>query len=235
MAKTTASKMKSTESTKKEGKQINAAEKSKVTKSAKTTKTTESTKKEKKSVKKTELPAKVTAKKKAALKNIEPQILMPTVNEDLAENKNIEQTNTTPIRYSDEDLEVFRSVIEMNRLEALDELRMLEERITDLNQSDINENMVYSDHMGEQGSEAMEKEKAYAQRQRITEYIQKLNEAMARIEDKTYGICRMCNCLIAKERLLAVPITTLSASWKIHQKYPADGIDRIESINKNKK
>jgi RNA polymerase-binding transcription factor DksA len=88
--------------------------------------------------------------------------------------------------------------------------------------------MIYSMHMAEQGSEAMEKEKTYAQIQRINDYIKKLDEAMLRIKDKTYGICRVCNCLIAKERLLAVPVTTLSASYKIHQKCPDDGVDRIE-------
>ena len=90
--------------------------------------------------------------------------------------------------------------------------------------------MIYSMHMGEQGSEPMEKEKTYAQIQRINEYIKKLDDALERIKDKTYGICRVCGILIAKERLLAVPITTLSASWKIHNRCPEDGIDKIMAI-----
>lgn len=135
------------------------------------------------------------------------------------------------VRYSDEDLEIFRQRILELRKEAIDELRMLKDRLDDLNSYDFaEESMIYSMHMAEQGSEAMEKEKTYAQIQRINEYIKKLDEALQRIKDKTYGICRVCGCLIAKERLMAVPITTLSASYKIHKKCPEDGIDKIEPL-----
>lgn len=132
------------------------------------------------------------------------------------------------LRYADRDLSAFRSNIERAREEALEELRMLRERLEDLTSSEAaDESAIYSMHMAEQGSEALEKEKTYAQIQRIQDYIRKLDDALQRIDEKTYGICRMCGILIAKERLLAVPITTLSASYKIHQKCPADGIDRI--------
>ena len=59
----------------------------------------------------------------------------------------------------------------------------------------------------------------------------KLDDALSRINEKTYGICRVCGILIAKERLLAVPITTLSASYKIRKECPVDGIDKIEARN----
>ena len=105
---------------------------------------------------------------------------------------------------------------------------MLRERLDDLTNSENNdESAVYSMHMAEQGSEAVEKEKTYAQIQRAQDYLRKLEEAIARVNDKTYGICRMCGILISKERLLAVPITTLSASFKIQQRCPEDGVDRI--------
>jgi RNA polymerase-binding transcription factor DksA len=133
--------------------------------------------------------------------------------------------------YPDKDLEMFEIVIQEAKREAMDELRMLKERLEDLNSYDLaEESMIYSMHMGEQGSEPMEKEKTYAQIQRSNEYLKKLDDALNRIKDKTYGICRVCGILIAKERLLAVPITTLSASWKIHQRCPADGVDRIEAV-----
>ncbi len=137
------------------------------------------------------------------------------------------------VRYSDKDLGIFKARIIEMKDEALEELRMLKERLDDLNNYDFaEESMIYSMHMAEQGSEAMEKEKTYAQIQRINEYIKKLDEALDRIKLKTYGICRVCHCLIAKERLLAVPVTTLSASYKIHKKCPEDGIDRIEPLRK---
>lgn len=133
------------------------------------------------------------------------------------------------MRYSDEELEEFRVVILDSKFETLDELQMLKERLDDLTNFDsAEESMIYSMHMAEQGSEAAEKEKTYAQIQRINEYLMKLEEALVRINNKTYGICKMCNIKIAKERLMAVPITTLSASYKIHKVCPTDGIDKIE-------
>lgn len=136
-------------------------------------------------------------------------------------------------RYSDDDLEEFRVRIIEVRHEALDELRMLRERLEDYTSYDFaEESMIYSMHMAEQGPEALEQEKTYAQVQRISEYIKKLDDALIRIKDKTFGVCRVCKCLIAKERLLAVPITTLSAAYKIHKKCPQDGIDRIEPLKK---
>jgi RNA polymerase-binding transcription factor DksA len=132
------------------------------------------------------------------------------------------------VRYSDADLEIFRKHITRIKEDALDELRMLRERLDDLTNSEMaSESMIYSMHMAEQGSEAIEKEKTYSQINRIGDYIKKLDDALRRIEEKTYGICKECNILIARERLLAVPITTQSASYKIHNRCPDDGIDRI--------
>ena len=132
------------------------------------------------------------------------------------------------LKYSDADLKVFRSNIERAKDDALEELRMLRERLEDLTNSEANEDSsIYSMHMAEQGSEAVEKEKTYGQIQRVQDYIRKLDEAIVRIDDKTYGICHMCGILIARERLLAVPITTQSASYKIRKKCPDDGVDRI--------
>lgn len=137
-----------------------------------------------------------------------------------------------PARYSDKELEEFKGNIESAKNEALDELTMLKERLDDLNSSSSSdEAMTYSMHMGEQGNEAQEQEKTYAQIQRINDYIKKLDEALERIELKTYGICRECGIKIAKERLIAVPVTTLSASYKIHNECPEDGIDKIEPMH----
>lgn len=142
--------------------------------------------------------------------------------------------NMTPIppkkglKYEEKDLEFFRANIEKAKEDATEELRMLRERLDDLTNSENNEDSaIYSMHMAEQGSEAVEKEKTYAQIQRIQDYLRKLDESLIRIDDKSYGICRMCGILISKARLMAVPITTLSASYKIHQRCPEDGVDRI--------
>lgn len=132
------------------------------------------------------------------------------------------------LRYPDKDLKAFKEQIIKERAVAVEELRMLRERLEDLTNSEASEeSSIYSMHMAEQGSEAIEKEKTYAQITRIQDYLRKLDEAMHRIDDKTFGICKMCGILIAKERLMAVPITTLSASYKIHKRCPEDGVDRI--------
>lgn len=64
------------------------------------------------------------------------------------------------IRYSDNDLEYFKKHIMNIKVDAIDELRMLKERLDDLTNSEMaSESMIYSMHMAEQGSEAMEKKK----------------------------------------------------------------------------
>jgi DnaK suppressor protein len=148
------------------------------------------------------------------------------------EEKPIIKPSTKKVRYSDADLKMFRQHIQKIKDEALDEMRMLKERLDDLTNAEMaSESMIYSVHMAEQGSEALEKEKTYAQMNRIFDYIKKLDDAIKRIDDKTYGICKECNILIAKARLLAVPITTQSASYKIHGRCPENGIDIIAGRN----
>ncbi len=148
------------------------------------------------------------------------------------EEKPIIKPSTKKVRYSDTELKVFRQHIQKIKDEALDEMRMLKERLDDLTNAEMaSESMIYSVHMAEQGSEALEKEKTYAQMNRIFDYIKKLDDAIKRIDDKTYGICKECNILIAKARLLAVPITTQSASYKIHGRCPDNGIDIIAGRN----
>jgi RNA polymerase-binding transcription factor DksA len=128
---------------------------------------------------------------------------------------------------------MFRKHIESERKKAMEEFQMLRENLEDLTNSEMaDENASYSMHMAEQGTDAQEKEKLYAHVQRISDYIKKLDEALQRIHDKVYGICKMCGILIAKERLLAVPITTQSASYKLRKRCPEDGVDRIVAVKK---
>lgn len=137
------------------------------------------------------------------------------------------------VRYSDKDLEFFRQHILDERKKSVEEFQILRENLDDITNSEMaDENASYSMHMAEQGTNAQEKEKIYAHVQRLSDYIKKLDEALQRIDDKVYGICKMCGILIAKERLLAVPITTQSASYKITKKCPDDGIDRITPLKK---
>jgi len=213
----------------------NKKETTKETKTKKAEKPTETVKTTEKKVAETK-EAKQQKETQASEKGSTPAVkekYQSQLDEDKVSGKVAQPAPKPQVRYSDEDLEIFRKRILEVKKEALEELEMLKERLEDLNAYDLaEEGSIYSMHMAEQGSEIFEKEKVYAQIQRINEYIKKLDEALKRIDDKTYGICRVCGILIAKERLLAVPITTLSASYKIHKKCPEDGIDRIEPLGK---
>jgi RNA polymerase-binding transcription factor DksA len=232
-AKKTTAKKKS--APKKVAKKSTTAKKTTATKKATVKKATAAKKAAPKKVAKKSITAKKATTKKTTAKKAtlakKPASKKSTVKKATPKKKKI--FSKPVVRYSDKELAIFKNRIIEMKDEALEELRMLKERLDDLNNYDFaEESMIYSMHMAEQGSEAMEKEKTYAQIQRINEYIKKLDEALDRIKLKTYGICRVCHCLIAKERLLAVPVTTLSASYKIHKKCPEDGIDRIEPLKK---
>ena len=81
----------------------------------------------------------------------------------------------------------------------------------------VGDNLTYSTHMAEQGTDEMEREKNYMFVQRDEKYLGYLQDALTRIEHGTYGICRECidepknlckTCpLIPKERMELVPIT----------------------------
>ena len=66
----------------------------------------------------------------------------------------------------------------------------------------------------EEGASTLQKEISSQQAQRQHDFIRKLEAALVRIENKTYGVCRITGKLIPKERLLAVPHTTLSLEGK---------------------
>ncbi len=120
--------------------------------------------------------------------------------------------------YSEADLAEFKEVILKKRDEILENLANLREQMMDLSTGQyVNENSPYSLHMAEQGTDAQEREKLYLWAQRENKFLGYLEDALARIENGTYGICIECidepkhlcpTCpLIPKDRLLAVPHT----------------------------
>lgn len=116
-------------------------------------------------------------------------------------------------RYSDQELEEFRQII----LEKLDKARndyeLLKSAIT---QSESNDTQDTSPTFKilEEGAATLSKEEAGRLAQRQLKFIQSLQAAIIRIENKTYGICRETGKLISKERLRAVPHATLSIEAK---------------------
>lgn len=110
-------------------------------------------------------------------------------------------------RYSDEELQEFKKLI-LEKIEtAKQNYELLKSRImTDESQPTFK--------VLEEGASTLEKEEASQRAQRQMEFIKKLQGALVRIENKTYGICRVTGKLIPKERLMAVPHTTLSVEGK---------------------
>ncbi|HKI87762.1 MAG TPA: TraR/DksA C4-type zinc finger protein [Draconibacterium sp.] len=120
-------------------------------------------------------------------------------------------------RYSDEELKEFKSII-LDKLEkAQADYEMYKNSLT---QSDGNDTQDTSPTFKvlEEGAATLSKEEAGKLAQRQLKFIQHLQAALVRIENKTYGICRETGKLISKERLRAVPHATLSIDAKMNQK-----------------
>jgi len=124
--------------------------------------------------------------------------------------------NNEKTRYSDAELQEFKELI-------LDKLSAAKEELTALTQSLSNPNVNGTDDTAgtyktlEDGSATLEKEQINQLASRQKKFIENLEGALMRIENKTYGICRETGKLIQKERLRAVPHATLSMEAKLKQ------------------
>ena len=122
-------------------------------------------------------------------------------------------TQKEKTRYTDKELEEFRQII----LEKLEKAQKDYELLrTGLNNSDGNDVSDTSPtfKVMEEGASTLGKEETGQLAQRQMKFIQHLQAALVRIENKTYGICRDTGKLIPKERLRAVPHATLSIEAK---------------------
>ncbi len=110
---------------------------------------------------------------------------------------------------NDKDLKFFRELVIEQKDEILENARKLRESIVDENTGDyVGDNSTFSMHMAEQGSDEMEREKAFMLVQRDEKHLFYLENALERIAKKTYGLCITCGKPINKARLEAVPITS---------------------------
>jgi RNA polymerase-binding transcription factor DksA len=120
-------------------------------------------------------------------------------------------------RYSDADLAEFRELISTKLESAKKELTYLHGMIT--RKGDMSGDESDNRYMTmEDGSLNMEREQLNQMASRQIDFIDKLEKAMIRIENKTYGICRVTGKLIEKARLRAVPHATLSMEAKMSKK-----------------
>jgi len=120
-------------------------------------------------------------------------------------------------RYSDEELAEFKEIILMKLEKAKHDFDMLKAALNHSDDNDISDTSPTFKVL-EEGAAVYSKEETGRLAQRQEKFIQHLESALIRIENKTYGICRETGKLISKERLRAVPHATLSIDAKMGQK-----------------
>jgi len=120
-------------------------------------------------------------------------------------------------RYSDEELKEFKDLILSKLEKAQEDYVLYKNSITQSDGNDISDTSPTFKVL-EEGAATLSKEEAGKLAQRQLKFIQHLQAALIRIENKTYGVCRETGKLISKERLRAVPHATLSIDAKKIQK-----------------
>jgi len=116
-------------------------------------------------------------------------------------------------RYSDEELEEFRQIILDKLAVTRRDYEAYMDQLTRRNDNGVDDTAP-TYHQLEEGSEALSKETLMNMAVRTQKFIQGLEQALVRINNKTYGICRETGKLIPKERLRLVPHATLSIEAK---------------------
>lgn len=119
------------------------------------------------------------------------------------------------VRYSDEELQEFKELILAKLEKARDDYAHLKSAVTHSASNDT-EDTSPTFKVLEEGASALSKEESGHLAQRQAKFIQSLEAALIRIENKTYGICRETGKLIPKERLRLVPHATLSVEAKLN-------------------
>lgn len=120
-------------------------------------------------------------------------------------------------KYSDNELKEFKEIINKKLKKAQEDYDMYRNSITQSDGNDISDTSPTFKVL-EEGAATLSKEEAGKLAQRQLKFIQHLQAALVRIENKTYGVCRETGKLIAKERLRAVPHATLCIDAKNNQK-----------------
>ena len=117
------------------------------------------------------------------------------------------------VRYSDKDLAEFRELIEKKIEAAKNDLESLRGSLSHQDDNGTDDT-AHSFKMMEEGAATLSREEVAQLAGRQEKFLRSLENALVRIENKTYGICRVTGKLIKKERLMAVPHATLSIEAK---------------------
>ncbi len=119
-------------------------------------------------------------------------------------------------RYSDEELQEFKQILLHKLDEAQKDLELLKAAISHSDDHGTNDTSP-TFKLLEDGTDVLTREETAQLASRQQKFIKHLEDALIRIENKTYGICRVTNKLISKDRLRVVPHATLSIEAKNNQ------------------
>lgn len=127
--------------------------------------------------------------------------------------KKLKKMSDVKVKYSEADLQEFKEIINKKIARAKEDLDLLE-RAYKNNSDNGTDDTSPSFKSFDEGSEVMNKESNVQLAIRQEKFIRDLKNALMRIENKTYGVCRVTGKLIQKERLKLVPHATLSIEAK---------------------
>jgi RNA polymerase-binding protein DksA len=133
----------------------------------------------------------------------------------MADKETKKEERVTP--YSDKELEYFREIIIKKMEEAEEELNALQRTLRE-SMENASDESAYSYHMADAGTDAQEREKTYMLFNRTRKFVKYLDDALKRIDNKTYGVCKVTGKKISKGRLEAVPHTQLSIEAKLKRR-----------------
>ena len=127
----------------------------------------------------------------------------------------MQQENTVKTKYNDAELAEFRELITGKINAAREEFIELASVLSSSNSN--GDDAAIAGKTLEDGSATLEKEQTNQLASRQKKFIDQLEAALIRIDNKSYGICRTTGKLIPKERLRAVPHTTQTMEAKLKQ------------------
>ena len=169
----------------------------------------------KKETKKEEKAAQKEAKAAAANKPLVTQVVAPNrpMSAPVVKKQVSTLMSADKARYSDDELAEFRELINKKLDEARKDYDLLKQTLANTDNNGTDDTSP-SFKMIEDGSETLSREETAQLAGRQEKFIKHLEDALLRIRNKTYGICRVTGRLISKERLRLVPHATLSIEAK---------------------
>ena len=123
-------------------------------------------------------------------------------------------------KYSKTKLEKFKKAISKKMGAVSDDIETIKEGIGNASnkQGGVTPDSIFSVHMADAGTDSHEQEKNFMLMNRESDYFKNLKVALERIEEGTFGVCKICNNLIPEERMMEVPNATKCVQCKEKEK-----------------